>query len=84
LILFGVKKDISQARQLSVTGIVKEFSIRALFMNTSVKDYFSGENTIKEELLEPYENLVIHTKLIIQFYISFVDGKGKIGLHVRV
>jgi hypothetical protein len=32
-----------------------------------VEDYFSDENTTKEELLELYENLVIHRELLTQF-----------------
>jgi hypothetical protein len=32
-----------------------------------VQDYFSGENTIEEQLLVPYGNLITHTDLLPEF-----------------
>jgi hypothetical protein len=52
-----------------------------------VKECFSGESTIAEELLEPHENLIFHTRmklLLIQFSLYLLEEKGKIRLHLGI
>jgi hypothetical protein len=46
-----------------VIVIVDRISTGALYLKKCVKDCFSGENAITEELLEPHENLVFHTHM---------------------